>query len=69
MQHLVSTAAGWGGNPGKNALYVGGAPEQNADGSVTIRFGGAEDAPSMPPITLASSKRFARTTTRSWPGP
>ena len=99
MQHLVGTAAGWGGNPRQDALYLGGAPEQNdgktaytlavrdvpvdgfwsvsvynrdgffeqnakgaytlnnvtakpnADGSVTIRFGGDEDAPNMLPIT------------------
>jgi hypothetical protein len=99
VQHLLGTAAGWGGNPRDTALYVGGAPEQNdgktaytltvkdvpvdgfwsvsvynkdgyfvknaknaytlnnvtakpnADGSVTIRFGGDEGAPNMLPIT------------------
>lgn len=99
VQHLVGTAAGWGGNPREDALYVGGAPEKNdgktaytltvkdvpvdgfwsvsvynkdgffeknaknaytlnnvtakpnADGSVTIRFGGDESAPNMLPIT------------------
>lgn len=98
-QHLVGTAAGWGGNPRVDALYVGGAPEKNdgktaytmtvkdvpvdgfwsvsvynkdgffeknaknaytlndvtakpnADGSVTIRFGGDETAENMLPIT------------------
>jgi hypothetical protein len=98
VQHLVGTAAGWGGNPREDALYVGGAPERNdgrtaytltvkdvpvdgfwsvsvynkdgffeknaknaytlnnvtakpnADGSVTIRFGGDENAQNMLPI-------------------
>lgn len=99
VQHLLGTAAGWGGNPRETALYVGGAPKQNdgktpytltvkdvpvdgfwsvsvynkdgffeknaknaytinnvtakpnADGSVTIRFGGDESAQNMLPIT------------------
>jgi len=99
VQHLIGTAAGWGGNPRETALYVGAAPEKNdgktaytltvkdvpvdgfwsvsvynqdgffernakdaytlnnvtakpnADGSVTIRFGGDADAPNMLPIT------------------
>ncbi len=99
VQHLIGTAAGWGGNPRETALYVAGTPEQNdgktaytltvkdvpvdgfwsvsvynkegffeqnakeaytlnnvtarpnADGSVTIRFGGDEGAPNMLPIT------------------
>lgn len=29
VQHLMGTAAAWGGNPAKTALYVGGAPERN----------------------------------------
>ncbi len=29
VQHLLGTAAGWGGNPRADALYVGGAPKQN----------------------------------------
>jgi hypothetical protein len=98
VQHLLGTAAGWGGNPRTDALYVGGAPKQadgktaytvtvrdvpvdgfwsvsvynkdgffeknakdaytlnnvtakpNADGSVTIRFGGDPKADNMLPI-------------------
>jgi hypothetical protein len=93
VQHLIGTAAGWGGNPPNAALYAGAEPKQNdgktvyrltvkdvpvdgfwsvsvynkdgffeknarnaytvnnvtakpnADGSVTIRFGGDETAP------------------------
>jgi hypothetical protein len=92
VQHLIGTAAGWGGNPPNAAIYVGVEPEQNdgktkheltvrdvpvdgfwsvsvynkegyfaenqrnaytvnnvtakpnADGSVTIRFGGEDDS-------------------------
>lgn len=40
VNHLVSTAAGWGGNPRDAAVYVSGVPE-NADGltaySLTLR--------------------------------
>jgi hypothetical protein len=40
VNHLVSTAAGWGGNPREAAVYVSGVPE-NADGltaySLTLR--------------------------------
>ena len=98
VQHLIGTAAGWGGNPPHAALYAGVVPEQNdgvtvhrltvrdvpvdgfwsvsvynkdgyfernardaytvnnvtaepdADGSVTIQFGGDEDAPNCIPI-------------------
>lgn len=28
-QHLIATAAGWGGNPARDALYVGVAPKAN----------------------------------------
>jgi hypothetical protein len=99
VQHLLGTAAGWGGNPVTAALYTGGEPKQNdgktayqltvkdvpvdgfwsvsiynkagffeknarnaysvnnvtakpnADGSVTIHFGGDENAPNYLPIT------------------
>jgi hypothetical protein len=99
VQHLLGTAAGWGGNPDRAALYAGASPAQNdgktpyrltikdmpvdgfwsvsvyneggyfepnakgaytvnnvtarpdADGSVTIRFGGDEAAPNYLPIT------------------
>lgn len=99
VQHLIGTAAGWGGNPPNAALYAGAEPEQNdgrtayrltvkdvpvdgfwsvsvynkdgyfqknarnaytvnnvtakpnADGSVTIHFGGDESAPNCIPIT------------------
>jgi hypothetical protein len=98
VQHLLGTAAGWGGNPRSAALYAGGAPTQNdgktayqltlanvpvdgfwsisvynqdgffaknarnaytlnnvtarpsADGAVTIRFGGDENAANCLPI-------------------
>lgn len=40
INHLISTAAGWGGNPREAAVYVSGVPE-NADGltaySMTLR--------------------------------
>jgi hypothetical protein len=97
VQHLIGTAAGWGGNPPTAALYAGAEPEQNdgktvyrltvkdvpvdgfwsvsvynkdgyfqknarnaytvnnvtakpnADGSVTIQFGGDESAPNYIP--------------------
>lgn len=29
VQHLLGTAAGWGGNPPEAAIYVGGVPENN----------------------------------------
>src|SRR5690606_1297747 len=29
VQHLLGTAAAWGGNPREAAMYVGGAPERN----------------------------------------
>lgn len=98
VQHLIGTAAGWGGNPLHAALYAGAEPKQNdgrtvyrltvrdvpvdgfwsvsvynkagffqknarnaytvnnvtakpnADGSVTIQFGGDEDASNCIPI-------------------
>lgn len=98
VQHLIGTAAGWGGNPPNAAVYAGVEPEQNdgktayvltvkdvpvdgfwsvsvynkdgyfeknernaysvndvtaepnADGSVTVRFGGDEDEPNSIPI-------------------
>lgn len=98
-QHLVGTAAGWGGNPSSAALYVGSEPAandgktayeltirdvpvdgfwsvsvynkagyfekndrnaytvnnvtagRNADGSVTIHFGGDENASNYIPVT------------------
>lgn len=98
VQHLIGTAAGWGGNPRTAALYAGAEPKPNdgktpftltvkdvpvdgfwsvsvynkagffeknarnaytlnnvtakpnADGSVTIRFGGDEAAPNYLPI-------------------
>lgn len=28
-QHLVATAAGWGGNPARDAIYVAGEPKEN----------------------------------------
>ncbi len=99
VQHLIGTAAGWGGNPQAAALYIGGEPKDNdgktvyrmtlkdvpvdgfwsvsvynkdgyfeknarnaytlnnvtakpnADGSVTIQFGGDEAAANNLPIT------------------
>jgi len=98
VQHLLGTAAGWGGNPATDAYYTGGMPEKNdgktvfrltvkdvpvdgfwsitvynkegffeknargvyslnnvsaksnADGSVTIQFGGDENTPNCIPI-------------------
>lgn len=37
VQHLLGTAAGWGGNPATDALYVGAVPDDN-DGRTTYRF-------------------------------
>jgi len=34
VQHLIGTAAGWGGNPVKDAYYVGVTPERNDGGTV-----------------------------------
>jgi hypothetical protein len=99
VQHLLGTAAGWGGNPRTAALYAGAAPEKNdgqtpyvlaiknvpvdgfwsvsvynkdgyfeknaqnaytvnnitgspdADGAVTIHFGGNENAKNFLPVT------------------
>lgn len=34
VRHLVSTAAGWGGNPPAAAIYVGAYPEAGGDGSI-----------------------------------
>ncbi len=98
VQHLIGSAAAWGGNPARDALYVGFEPKENdgqtpyqltvrdvpvdgfwsvsvynkegffvknarnlytvnnvtarpnADGSVTIHFGGDENAPNYIPI-------------------
>ncbi len=98
VQHLIGTAAGWGGNPRNAALYIGVEPEKNdgktayrltvenvpvdgfwsvsvynkegyfekneqnlytvnnvtakpnADGSVTIQFGGEQSGPNWLPI-------------------
>lgn len=98
VQHLIGTAAGWGGNPPNTALYAGGVPKlndgntayqmivkdvpvdgfwsvsvynpggyfeknarnaytvnnvtakPNADGSVTIHFGGDDTKPNFVPI-------------------
>lgn len=37
VQHLIGTAAGWGGNPQTTAFYVGGEPKQN-DGKTVYRL-------------------------------
>lgn len=37
VQHLLGTAAGWGGNPAADALYVGIVPKQN-DGKTPYRL-------------------------------
>lgn len=37
VQHLIGTAAGWGGNPSTAALYAGIEPEQN-DGQTVYRL-------------------------------
>ena len=37
VQHLIGTAAGWGGNPPTAALYAGAEPEQN-DGKTVYRL-------------------------------
>ncbi|MBL9161823.1 MAG: DUF1254 domain-containing protein [Planctomycetaceae bacterium] len=37
VQHLIGTAAGWGGNPATAALYVGVVPEKN-DGKTVYRL-------------------------------
>jgi len=36
-QHLVATAAGWGGNPARDAIYIPGTPKQN-DGTQVYRL-------------------------------
>lgn len=41
VQHLIGTAAGWGGNPAKDALYVGVVPEKN-DGETVYELGVGE---------------------------
>lgn len=43
QQHLAATAAGWGGNPAHDAIYVGVEPKQN-DGKVVHRLR-AKDVP------------------------
>ena len=57
MRHLIATAAGWGGNPDKDATYLNFTPSNNGgdtiyklkvkdvpvdDGSVDIQFGGCD---------------------------
>jgi hypothetical protein len=37
VQHLIGTAAGWGGNPASDAYYVGVTPEKN-DGKTVYRL-------------------------------
>lgn len=37
VQHLIGTAAGWGGNPPNAALYAGAEPQQN-DGKTVYRL-------------------------------
>lgn len=37
VQHLLGTAAGWGGNPARDATYVGVEPERN-DGETVYRL-------------------------------
>ena len=37
VQHLLGTAAGWGGNPATDAMYVGGVPKEN-DGKTVYRL-------------------------------
>jgi len=37
VQHLIGTAAGWGGNPPTDAYYIGGHPDQN-DGKTVYRL-------------------------------
>lgn len=37
VQHLIGTAAGWGGNPAYAALYAGAEPKQN-DGNTAYRL-------------------------------
>ena len=37
IKHLIGTAVGWGGNPAKDAIYVGGNPARN-DGTTVHRF-------------------------------
>lgn len=37
VQHLIGTAAGWGGNPSKDATYLGGVMPQN-DGKTVYRL-------------------------------
>jgi len=37
VQHLIGTAAGWGGNPAADAMYLGGEAE-NSDGKAAYRL-------------------------------
>ena len=51
VRHLIGTAMAWGGNPEKDALYNVTA-KRDANGAVTIRFGGADGrAPNHLPIS------------------
>lgn len=37
IKHLIATAAGWGGNPDKDAIYTGGVPAKN-DGKTVYKL-------------------------------
>jgi hypothetical protein len=44
VHHLLGTAAGWGGNPLRDAYYAGTVPEKN-DGATVYRLTVAKDVP------------------------
>lgn len=44
VHHLVGTAAGWGGNPDSEAMYIGVTPSKN-DGSTVYRLHVSPDVP------------------------
>jgi hypothetical protein len=44
VHHLIATAAGWGGNPDKDATYIGVGPKQN-DGTTVYKLTVPRDVP------------------------
>ena len=44
VRHLIGTAAGWGGNPDKDAIYINVTPEKN-DGSTVYKLGVPKSVP------------------------
>lgn len=65
VQHLIGTAAGWGGNPRQAALHTGVEPEQN-DGRtayrLTVREVPVTDSGRSAPTTATATSRGTRAT-------